>query len=227
MRQRRNLLGMKLGRLSVIRPAANNEFNHTTWLCQCDCGVVKTVETNKLCSGTTTSCGCYGKEARIRGCTKHGVSGRNGKPEAPEYASWRAMINRCCQPGSSRYRRYGGRGITVHPEWRHSYLAFVRDMGPKPEPKHAYSLDRIDNNGPYSPGNCRWATMGQQQNNRITNHRMTHNGQSRTLTEWALVAGIPRGAFKRRIYMGWSIADAVSLPLRASRQEHRTQHQHS
>jgi hypothetical protein len=94
---------------------------------------------------------------------RHGHGGRTGR--TPEYRAWSAMRQRCLNPASQRYASYGGRGITVCDRWS-SFEAFLADMGAKPEPKEQYSLDRIDNDRGYEPGNCRWATRSEQQRNR-------------------------------------------------------------
>ena len=96
----------------------------------------------------------------------HRTHGQAGRSKSPEYRAWDAMKQRCLNPRSSAYPSYGGRGISVCDKWRESFDAFYADMGPKPEPKALYSLDRIDNDGDYEPGNCRWATHSQQLKNR-------------------------------------------------------------
>ena len=124
------------------------------WLCRCVCGNQKLVNTGPLTTGKSTGCGCW----RI----KHGSTSK--KQPSPEYKAWASMKQRCLNPNTSRYKDYGGRGITICETWLNSFMAFLEDMGTKPSPDH--SLDRIDNHGTYNAANCRWATRSQQQLNK-------------------------------------------------------------
>ena len=111
---------------------------------------------------------------------------------------------------------YGGRGIKVCAEWRQSYAQFLNDMGRKPTPKH--TIDRIDSNGSYEPGNCRWATMAEQQRNRTNNHNIEWDGRSMTAAEWERELGLAKGLLYDRIKAkGWSIEKAMSTPPRSAR----------
>jgi hypothetical protein len=154
-------VGQRYGRLIVLERAENDRWHRTTWKVRCDCGNETIASANFLRTGTTKSCGCWRSEyARIVGrrtSTKHGMV------ESREYQSWVAMRTRCYNSNAHAYDRYGGRGITVCERWRESFDNFFADMGARPP---ATSLDRINNDGNYEPGNCRWATHGEQRRNR-------------------------------------------------------------
>ena len=142
--------GQTHGRLLVIQEDTRINKKHAYWSCLCSCGNVVTVYGLKLRSGHTSSCGCLRR--------KHGFS------QTPEYESYQKMMRRCYDPMSENYEFYGGRGIQVCERWRLSIKAFMEDMGPKPNPD--CTLDRINVNGDYSPGNCRWADAETQQRNK-------------------------------------------------------------
>lgn len=112
------------------------------------------------------------------------------------YQCWQDMRQRCYNPNCKKYRIYGARGIKVCDRWLESYKNFLEDMGEKPE---GYTLDRIDNDGEYSPGNCRWATPKEQGLNRRTNHLITFNGKTQTITEWATELGKYHGGIAKRL----------------------------
>lgn len=139
---------------------------------------------------------------------KHGYA----NPNNPTYNSWWAMRQRCEDPKHKSYATYGGRGIRVCDEWL-DFANFLRDMGERPSRK--YSLGRIDSNGDYGPGNCRWETAKQQQNNRRSNRLLTAFGKTLTVTQWAEESGINRSAIEKRMdQMGWTVERAVSVPTR-------------
>lgn len=117
------------------------------------------------------------------------------------------MKRRCDNPKNISYANYGGRGITVCPEWRDNFEAFLRDMGPRPA---GHSLDRIDNDKPYEPGNVRWATRGTQANNTRANRRITHSGVTKTLSQWAHEIGVPVVTLHRRLADGWTLERALA-----------------
>jgi len=146
----------------------------------------------------------------------------------PEYGTWIRTKMRCCNPSLFDYPDYGGRGITVCERWMHSFENFYSDMGDRPSPEH--SIERVDNDAGYSPDNCIWATNEVQANNKRTNHRLTHNGETHTVTEWANMLNINRVTILNRIVKGWPVHKALDptmhLPGRPSMIEFRGERHH-
>lgn len=140
---------------------------------------------------------------------RHGGA-KNGH-ETGEYKVWAGIKRRCFNANDSSFENYGGRGITMNPTWRISFAAFLRDVGERPSSRH--SLDRINPNGNYEPGNVRWATPKEQQNNRRNNRRVTVNGETMTIAQWADKTGITSRIIHFRIWrLGWTPEDAVTTP---------------
>jgi len=154
---------------------------------QCSCGSdPRHVQIGTLRNGESQSCGCHHKE-RV---SKHGMWSH------PLFNKWRGMVGRCTNPQDKRYARYGGRGIAVCERWldvRH----FIADMEPTFQP--GLTLDRRNNDGPYSPENCRWATQKEQNRNYSRNHNITYNGETKCLKDWAEALGINHATLGDRI----------------------------
>lgn len=130
---------------------------------------------------------------------KHGHSRRSGR--TPEYRAWKRLTDRCYNPKCAAFENYGGRGITVCDRWRgpQGFQNFLADMGEKPNPKHLFSLERIDNNKGYSPENCRWATYQEQARNTRWNRLITYNNETLCLEEWATRLGMKSATLAQRL----------------------------
>ncbi len=137
------------------------------------------------------------------------------KPRAPGYNNWCAMKTRCYNPNVWNFQFYGARGITVCDRWRGSFVNFMDDMGEKPSAEH--SIERIDNDGDYEPGNCFWATTLEQGQNTRKTRRLTHNGETHGLNEWARILGITHGTLKWRLD-NWSLDKALTEPPTPSKE---------
>lgn len=150
-------------RLYVLAYAGKKSHGASIWLCHCACGNFKRVRGDSLWTGKTKSCSCL----QIDIVTRHGQA-RRTMGWSSTYRSWQAMKRRCLNPKVRGYKNYGGRGITICERWLESFENFLADMGPRPP---GMSLDRIDPNGNYEPGNCRWATAKEQSLNKRSSNR--------------------------------------------------------
>jgi len=180
-----NLLGQRFGALIVISESPPVR-KKTFWLCRCDCGNEKPMRADGLTSGRYKSCGCDGGRFK----STHGMY------NTPEYRSWVAMKTRCTNPNGDDFHLYGGRGISVCERWLNSFENFYADMGSRPE---GTTLDRKDPDGNYEPGNCRWATLAEQNSNRGTCLELTYQGVTyKTLT--ALARALKLDKYKLQHY---------------------------
>lgn len=169
LKKAQDLSGKRFTRLKVIAPHSRDKKRNIKWLCECDCGRQKIIYTCHLKSGGTKSCGCYIFDNRGKLSKTHGMR------KTREWEIWQSMVQRCRNKKSRKWIDYGGRGITVCDRWLESFENFYADMGKRPSEKH--SLERINNDGNYSPENCKWATNLEQQNNKRNTFFVVFNGE--------------------------------------------------
>lgn len=180
--------------------------------CACDCGTSRMVLSSDLKRGASKSCGCTRHVAVAKA---KAANTTHGQTNSPEYGVWVDMRRRCYQKHRPDYHRYGGRGITVCESWRSDFLAFYRDMGPRPA---KCTLDRRDNRGPYSPENCHWASKKIQDRNKRTTVLHIFFGEPLTLVDAAERHGILVSTLRSRIVQrGWNPDRAVSEPVHLGR----------
>lgn len=158
----KDLTGKTFGRLLVVKFDHKDSNGHTYWQCQCNCGKQILTRTDLLIHNLSHSCGCLAADNSKKRLTIHGYTSRSNPNGNPTYVSWKSMKQRCYNPKNEHYHDYGERGITVCEQWVSNFSQFVKDMGERPD---GLTLDRIDVNGNYEPGNCRWVNYFVQNNN--------------------------------------------------------------
>lgn len=213
-----NAIGMQKGKTTIVAMRRINEEATSIIECliRCECGTEKWVNYNNFKRGHYMSCGCERYSTIAKKKTTHG--GRRSRL----YQTYHSMLNRCYNPNIHNFKHYGGRGIIVCDEWRHSFVAF-RDWALSNGYSDDLSIDRIDVNGIYEPSNCRWATYKQQARNTTRNRWVELNGQTKTLSEWAEIYNISPSAIQGRLYIGWDIEKAITTPLRRNNERRATE----
>lgn len=206
----RSLLGQRFGRLVVSGPSPGKSRSKQ-WACECDCGCQHVTSASSLRRGATRSCGCLHREELGNRRRTHGSS------ESLTYKRWRSMRARCLLPNTRSYARYGGRGITICESWS-DFTNFIADMGECPP---GYTIEREDNNGPYAPGNCRWATRKEQNRNTSANRRLLYQGQNLCVSEWAERVGIKYRTILMRLERGWPAERILTTPVPPQKQRVR------
>lgn len=186
-------VGSEFGDWTVVRP--QYRANGMTYVpCRCVCGTERDIHGNNLRQGKTTGCGCRAGSKISASKTRHGIS------DGPEHNTWMRIRQRCENPSNKSFRDYGARGIFVCERWRESFDNFLADMGARPGPD--YSIERINNDGPYSPENCMWATRKEQNRNKRNTVRVLHDGQVKALKQVSEETGIPWHLVYRRYRKG-------------------------
>ena len=201
-------IGRKNGKLTVVGYVKPSGKGRLKLECICDCGNTTYVLPYQFESGVVQSCGCLRGDA-------HGLS------KNPLYGLWFQMVTRCHNPNSKAYKHYGARGIYVCDEWRKSpqnFIDWVEKNGGRP-PKT--TLDRIDNNGPYAPCNCRWASSDEQQRNKRDNVMLTLNGETKCLADWSNEIGINSETIRERLKHGWTAEEALTTPASPHNKKHK------
>lgn len=198
------LIGKRYGQLTIIGTSdKSSRYGHRYVVCRCDCGTVKEIALFHLTGGASKSCGCGISKAIIKRCTTHGDSGKR------LYAIWRGIKNRCLNPNENCYPSYGGRGISICPEWM-DYSIF-KEWALNNGYQEDLTIDRIDVNGNYTPSNCRWIPFILQARNKRTNKIIEINGEKKLMIDWVKESPVYPSTVYDRIHKGWSIEDALFL----------------
>lgn len=204
-----DLTNQRFGRQVAIRPCGKNKWGNILWECRCDCGNVHVVSQGKLVQGKSKSCGCFAYDLHVKQLEKHGIT-TGGKPRL--LTIWNSMKARCFNTKEQGYKNYGARGITVCKEWL-SFEVFYRWAI-----AHGYSekltLDRIDNNGNYTPQNCRFATLAEQSRNKRNNHYLEVHGVKAVVIDWIKTIGCSKSTMYGWIKKG---GDAYAVSKIAER----------
>ncbi len=202
-----DLTGHRYGRWLVESFYSESIPKHRMWNCICECGTRRVVNAKNLKAGKSKSCGCLKSELIHKRLFKGGEE-RTG---SSEYKSWCMMIQRCTSTTNQDYKHYGGRGITVFEEWRKSFDKFLEYMGKKPS--REYSIERIDHNGNYEPGNVTWIHKSKQPLNSRRNNMITWNGKTQCLSEWAKETGLDYHTLQSRVHrFGWKPPELFKKP---------------
>lgn len=180
----------------VVDFYGNDKGGRPMWLCECDCGNMTTVRSYDLKSGKVVSCGCFWKERLVDCNTTHNMTKEHPKLYFEHYN----MVKRCHDAKCKNYSNYGARGIKVCDEWRYDIHKFYDDVSVLPHfEEDGYSLDRIDNDGDYTPDNVRWATIKEQNLNKRNTLTFTYKGETHSLKEWSEIFDIPYNILYQRI----------------------------
>ena len=197
-------MGNIYGKVTGVREEGRAKGRKVLWGCRCECGNYTVVEGNRLRSGMTKSCGCLRINTIVAFNKKHGMASNR------LYNIWSHMKSRCLNKNDRAYRRYGGRGITVCEEWQQfkPFMKWALENGYNDD----LEIDRINNNGNYSPENCRFVTPKENSRNRRSNRLITIDGKTKTLAEWSEISGLDSSLIRFRVVNGWSEKQLLVSP---------------
>lgn len=200
------LEGQRFGRWTVIEQSGVDKRGEKLYRCECDCGTIKEVKSSNLRNGTSSSCGCLARELTSERSKTHGMS------NSRLFNIWSGMRTRCNNPNDYHYKWYGERGVRVCDEWNdfETFQNWANDNGYDED----LSIDRINTNGDYEPSNCRWVTQYEQMNNTRKNVKLTYNGDTKCLAEWAREIGIKDSTIRSRLARGSTVEEALGEPVK-------------
>jgi len=203
-----DMTGQTFGQITVVKESDQRSGNGVKWECVCSCGKTFVACGRDIRKKHTLSCGCLQVATVIKRNCKHGLAPRGRRTRT--YRSWAGMIQRCENSNSPAFKNYGGRGISVCARW-HDFRNFLKDMDICPKNR---SINRINNNGDYTPKNCHWASASEQSRNMRTNHFVTINGKTLCITDWLRRLCLHQATYMRRIRSGWNDVEALTKPVR-------------
>ena len=202
--------GIQDSRLTVIKQVGKDKNGNIKYLCECSCGTLFETIASSIFSGVCKSCGCLKSEVskkRLLLLKKHGLS------QTRLYQTWYNMKRRCYNHKYREYENYGGRGIRICDEWLEDFVKFY-EWAQSSGYNNSLTIDRKDVNGDYCPENCRWVTMRVQCNNKTDNHKITYNGETHTLSQWAEILDVNYHTLRSRInILGWDAKRAFETPF--------------
>lgn len=206
-----NMVGQKIGRWTVIDRDTSVDSPKAYWICECECGKVKSILGKYLRNGESKSCGCLKEEKLKTNSITHNMR------HTRFYSIWANMKYRCSNSNSINY---GGRGIKVCDRWT-DFNNFYEDMYISYQKAikrdKNITIDRINNDGDYEPSNCRWASMKEQNNNKRNNRIYRYKDETLTIAEWSIKLDIPYHTLLNRLNRGWSIEKTLTTPVRERR----------
>ena len=200
-----DLTGHRFGRLVVIERFLNSKSGKAKWRCKCDCGNETIVFSTSLVRGLTHSCGCLNREVTMERFSTHRQS------ESRLYETWSGMKKRCYNPNSKSFSAYGGRGISICEEWLSNFANF-KEWAENNGYDDSLTLDRINNDGDYTPTNCRWVTPREQALNTSRNHMVAIDGITKPRNEWSRLHGVNPKTVRDRLVRGWAYERAIKTP---------------